>query len=964
MTSDRSGMTLNDTPSACGPGLAAASTAANGGAGFSADLQSLRHAVTGNRAALCHALGLRPDGKRFYCPACQSDGRPHADGDFSTEAGFRCHKCGWTGDGFGLVQLVKGCDFPAAVEFVRGVYSVPATRSEKKKPLPKKSGLPTWETIEEAAAEFPRYSKKLRGATVAKIFESIDLNGRMNGAEVRYRMPNGSKECRPFKREAERWHSGAPEIWDLCGLPELPPDGPLCLPEGPKCRDALREIGLAAVATFGGANGWKKTNMKPIAGREIILMPDPDPAGESYASNMAKTLHGLGCRVRILRLSETGDVADWIEARNDGADPEHLRAELERMAAAAPLWEPPANLDLSQKPAAKSGDKPQVFLPGNGHTITKAAKSLGEKLAGLRTVFTRGGAIVKLTTDPDGGPILTEAAPASLASDFEAVADLAKLSAKGEVTSATCSESAARLIAAADVFKNALPEIRVLSPCPVLVERDGKLIEICGYDPESGVMASGEPVESVTLDEARVLLSEAIQDFQFATPADRARALASIVTPALVFGGLVRSMRPTLDLAEADDSQTGKGYKKKQTAAIYRQKVRTITQKKTGIGSLEESFNAALIRGQNFICFDNVRGRIDSPAIESFLTEDVYFARAAFSKNIEIDTRRICLMLTSNKADLTNDLANRCSCVRILKRPPEYRYKTYLEGDILEHIRAHQPRYLGAVFAVIRAWHEAGKPRTNETRHDFRPWAQTLDWITQNLLDAGPLLDGHRETQQRMTSPVLNWLRDVAREVLRAGQAGAWLRTSDIVEAIADTDTETPGLPEHGGDLTDSDTRKKAQQATGRKLRLCFKSGDVLELDGTTIERRAEYDGELRKDIREYRFESAPIENGGYRRTIGAGDGGNNAANTENSAETPFCAYETEICAYSAPMAAPNKSLSAPNAPDTSGKFIREIQNTDNDAIFPTIGGIRSIGATAPAKPTDSLFPEGWDLSL
>jgi restriction system protein len=58
MNSNRSGMTLNDTPPACGPGLVAASTAANGGAGISTDLDPLRHAVNGNRSALCRALGF------------------------------------------------------------------------------------------------------------------------------------------------------------------------------------------------------------------------------------------------------------------------------------------------------------------------------------------------------------------------------------------------------------------------------------------------------------------------------------------------------------------------------------------------------------------------------------------------------------------------------------------------------------------------------------------------------------------------------------------------------------------------------------------------------------------------------------------------------------------------------------------------------------------------------------------
>jgi len=83
-----------------------------------------------------------------------------------------------------------------------------------------------------------------------------------------------------------------------------------------------------------------------------------------------------------------------------------------------------------------------------------------------------------------------------------------------------------------------------------------------------------------------------------------------------------------------------------------------------------------------------------------------------------------------------------------------------------------------------------------------------------------------------MTNPVLNWLRDVALEVIRERQTGAWLRAGDLVDLRAETGTETPGLPEHG-DQADPDTRKTAQQATGRKLSQCFRISDVLADDMT-----------------------------------------------------------------------------------------------------------------------------------
>ena len=85
-------------------------------------LDNLRSAIDADRARLADALGLRRDGTRFFCPQCQADGQQHVDGDLSVEAGFKCHKCGWTGDGFNLIKSVRNCEFPAAVEFARQVY--------------------------------------------------------------------------------------------------------------------------------------------------------------------------------------------------------------------------------------------------------------------------------------------------------------------------------------------------------------------------------------------------------------------------------------------------------------------------------------------------------------------------------------------------------------------------------------------------------------------------------------------------------------------------------------------------------------------------------------------------------------------------------------------------------------------------------------------------------------------------
>ncbi|MCG3180934.1 MAG: hypothetical protein BIFFINMI_03299 [Phycisphaerae bacterium] len=592
---------------------------------------------------------------------------------------------------------------------------------------------------------------------------------------------------------------------------------------------------------------------------------------------------------------------------------------------------------LPAEPGAASARLPQVFLPGGSTTILSVGGGLGRLLAATGKHFIRGGATVAIGHDEDGAPILEPLKSSTLASVFETVAQLmCYTKQEGEMvpTPTVCSEQEAKLIQHAPSFQAVLPPIRLLSRCPVLVERDGQLIAISGYDAASGIMAFGEPAVDVPLDEAVALLADMLSDFRFATAADRARALAAVITPALVFGKLLGGRAP-VDLGEADASQTGKGYRNKLTAAVYRHYPKTVTQRKGGVGSLEETFSTALVKGHCFISLDNVRGEIDSPAIESFLTEDSYLARVPHQEAIEIDPRRVIVQLTSNRADITTDLANRSSCVRILKQAEGYRFRRYADGDVLDHVRANQSQYLGAVFAVVHAWHQAGKPRTDESRHDFRPWAQTLDWITRNVLGAGPLLDGHRETQIRMATPVLNWLRDVAIAVRNAGCLDQWLRASDLVDLVANaSDVEIPGLPDDG-DLTDAVVRTKVLQAVGRRMGQCFGAQAARQIDGFQIDRQESFDPENRRTTREYRFGEAQTvcayAHPAYRRTIGAdcptavnNDAEQHPVASAASLPAAKCAYGAPI---GAPMSAPMKSPVAPNAPMGSVIAMREVQN-------------------------------------
>jgi hypothetical protein len=85
--------------------------------GFRDHLDQVKAAVRGTDIAA--ALGLRQRGKRFFCPSCQADGGKTPD--FSVfDQGFKCFKCGLTGDLIDLAALAGGMSKADAIAYLEG----------------------------------------------------------------------------------------------------------------------------------------------------------------------------------------------------------------------------------------------------------------------------------------------------------------------------------------------------------------------------------------------------------------------------------------------------------------------------------------------------------------------------------------------------------------------------------------------------------------------------------------------------------------------------------------------------------------------------------------------------------------------------------------------------------------------------------------------------------------------------
>lgn len=390
---------------------------------------------------------------------------------------------------------------------------------------------------------------------------------------------------------------------------------------------------------------------------------------------------------------------------------------------------------------------------------------------------------------------------------------------------------AANVLLATEEARTLLPSIRQLANCPILTTTGEILTR--GYHSFAGgtLISSGDMPPEVPLDRAVKALIDILKDFNFATPADLSRAVASLISPALKMGGHIIDDFP-LDLAEADQSQSGKTYRQKLVARLYNENPSAIVPPRGGVGSLDESVAKALIQGRPFIALDNVRGRIDSGILESAIRgHGRVTCRVPYMTPAEVDTSTFLWQLSTNGAELTRDLANRSIITRIRKQPDGYLFREYLEGDLLAHVQERHSAFMGAIMAVVRAWMDAGCPKTSESRHDFRGWVRPLDWIVQNIFSLAPLLEGHRAVQDRTCNPSLQWLRDVVHAVSSAKMTGRELTTTELCSIAEDAGIDFPGNPSN---------REEPHQRAGKLLGPLFRDtkGEPISVDGFSVARR------------------------------------------------------------------------------------------------------------------------------
>ncbi|MCW2767970.1 MAG: hypothetical protein JWO11_3929 [Nocardioides sp.] len=372
-----------------------------------------------------------------------------------------------------------------------------------------------------------------------------------------------------------------------------------------------------------------------------------------------------------------------------------------------------------------------------------------------------------------------------------------KQRAAGPLPSVFPQSVAGRAASAPDLLSNARDLLGV-THTPV-VRRDGSILDVPGYDDESGMLylpdpslvvanVSGEPSPSEVAQAGKLLL-DVVADFPFVTPHDRANYLGALLTP------LLRPVvPPPYKLIAIGAPQRGSG--KTLLAWIMREVHGGVfkSEMPTNDDELRKFVTSTLDATTGpVVQFDNVTGVLKSSVLDGLLTSAEWSDRLLGKNEVANLTNDRLWVVTGNNVHIGGDLERRTLWVTInanMERPEER--TAFTIPDLESWVRTHRGDLLWALLTVIRAWVVAGRPTPPQATTDsFGLWVAVLRGILAHASLGDTVGEvGHADSAQSKADPEdEEWAAFLA-AVRRVFGPEVWTtrelldRTSDVEEPL------------------------------------------------------------------------------------------------------------------------------------------------------------------------------------
>lgn len=558
--------------------------------------------------------------------------------------------------------------------------------------------------------------------------------------------------------------------------------GPVLLVEGTKQSLAVASWAPASFSVYGmaGAWGWAKCDLSPFADRDVYVVLDGD-AGDSLdvyqaGERLAEALELEDAVTRFVRLpvQGKGGADDYLAS----LAPDRRTDRLGRLVGRA------KSKPADRRPTTRSRKPSETAMPeleGRvGVAVNLDRKQVIEQILDAlkakwdaRELFDFGGALTALrgtSTDP-----LEKGAFNRLLVDAVAAFHYTEATATRPAVFAPAwpdNQTVEAVLASASAFSALHRIVRV-----PFIRPDGTLCDKPGYDPATRtvlVLAEGMDRLSVPLEPTRadtdaavaLLLDDWLCDMPFHGPADRANALALVLTP------FVRGSVPLVPLAVVSGLQMGVGKN------LLADCLATLV---TGSSALplpyvededetRKQITSAFRSGADLFVFDEahvIEGKQFARAITSITYTDRLLG---VSKMVEFPNQ-VTWVALGNQVQVNSDMSRRVYFIRLrpgAANPQDREASAFRHPELLAWTAANRPELCAAVLTLVRAWHAAGCPQHSRgsAMGSFEAWDRTVSGILAHAGVEGFLGDAAQQRSESdftgsLWSAHVAWLRSV-----------------------------------------------------------------------------------------------------------------------------------------------------------------------------------------------------------
>ncbi len=270
-----------------------------------------------------------------------------------------------------------------------------------------------------------------------------------------------------------------------------------------------------------------------------------------------------------------------------------------------------------------------------------------------------------------------------------------------------------------------VPEVTALTECPVVLS-SGRVIHQGGYDRHTGIYVARAPRggyriggdDRADAERALEVLTDLLAEFPFASDADRAAAIAGIMTP--VAAPAIPAC--PLHLATAEAPGAGKSTVWDVAAILATGRPMPVISWPADAAEQEKRLHGVLLAGDPLASADNLERPLAGESLCQATTQPVMTVRALGASTMFQVPARVALYATGNNAVVRGDMTRRTVLTRLstgVERPERRAFRR----DILEHVRRHRDELLMHLTAIPRAYLADGQPEVGLAPYNsFGEW--------------------------------------------------------------------------------------------------------------------------------------------------------------------------------------------------------------------------------------------------